>query len=69
LKMNNINKEIVEVLDDELRELKEEIAEKKQDIKNKEEEIEVNEDFEADGDMVDNMLDDCYDEVDGMGSK
>lgn len=66
--MNSINKEIIEVLDDELRELREEIEDKKQKIEDKEKELEQIEEFEADDDFIDDLLDNSYGAVDIMGS-
>lgn len=59
----DIKKEILEALDDELSELKEEIAYKKEEIKEKEIEIDEIEEFEADDEFVDDMLDSCYEDV------
>ena len=58
----DIRKEIVEVLDDDLKALKEEISDK-------EEEIETNEDYEMYDDDLDLEIDGCYDEVEILNVK
>lgn len=67
--MNEINKEILEVLDEDLAELKQEIADKKVEIAEKEQEIEDNEDYEVDDYEVDDDIDSCYGEVEVAGVK
>jgi len=67
--MKNTNKEILEVLDDDLKELREEISDKKDEIKDKEEEVDDIEEYEMSDEDVDSFIDDCYDEVEIMGSK
>lgn len=64
-----VKREIIEVLDDSLVELKKEILYKKEEIKEIEEEMEENEEYEMPDDELDENIDGCYDEVLVIGTK